>query len=59
MLLTTRALLHRLLDDVVAAGRDVDAAEGLVSSDRDRLAVLFQRLNLGVDVGARGGARRR
>jgi DNA-binding CsgD family transcriptional regulator/type II secretory pathway predicted ATPase ExeA len=55
VLLTTLALLHRLLDDVVAAERDIDAAAALVSTDRERLAVVFQRLNLGADVGAPAG----
>lgn len=56
ILLTTRALLHRMLGDHDAAEEDIIRAERAARSPEDRLTVLFQRINLGVDVGARAGA---
>jgi len=56
VLLTTRALFHRLLDDYDEAANDVERAALVARSGPERLAVLFQRLNLGVDLGARGCA---
>src|SRR5262245_25956756 len=55
VLLTTRALLDRLLDDFAAAAADIDRTAAVARSVAERLAVLFQRINLGVDLGTRGG----
>jgi DNA-binding NarL/FixJ family response regulator len=52
VLLTTRALLLRLLDDFAGAAAAIDAAAVEARTVPDRLAVLFQRLNLGLDLGA-------
>ena len=54
VLLTTRALLHRLLEDFDEAADDVERAALAARTGPERLAVLFQRINLGVDLGAKG-----
>jgi DNA-binding CsgD family transcriptional regulator len=52
VLLTTQALLLRQLEDFTAAARAIDRAEAAARTTAERLTVLFQRLNLGVDIGA-------
>jgi DNA-binding CsgD family transcriptional regulator len=55
VLLCTQALLRRQLEDFAGASRAIDRAEAAVRTASDHLAVLYQRLNLGVDVGAAAG----
>ena len=55
VLLCTQALLLRQLEDFTGAALAIDRAEAAVRTASDHLAVLYQRLNLGVDVGAAAG----
>jgi DNA-binding CsgD family transcriptional regulator len=55
VLLTTRALLNRMLEHYEAAATDVERADAVARTGPERLAVLFQRLNLFVDRGAAAG----
>jgi DNA-binding CsgD family transcriptional regulator len=57
VLLCTRALLLRQLEDFAGAARAIERADAAVRTAADRLAVLLQRVNLGVDVGASAGGR--
>ena len=45
------ALLHRQLEDYGAAAVDIERASAVARSAPERLAVVLQRLNLGVDAG--------
>ena len=54
VLLATMALLHRQLEEYDAAGLAIARAAALARTPDERLAVVFQRLNLGVDAGTAG-----
>jgi DNA-binding CsgD family transcriptional regulator/tetratricopeptide (TPR) repeat protein/type II secretory pathway predicted ATPase ExeA len=56
VLLGTKALLLRLIEDFDGAKAAVAEAESIVRTTPERVNVLFQRLNLGVDIGVSGGA---
>ncbi|HEY1278584.1 MAG TPA: AAA family ATPase, partial [Acidimicrobiales bacterium] len=54
VLLSTRSALLRLLDDYEGSHRAIEEAAAAVHTGAEALAVLFERLNLAVDLGTGG-----